>query len=267
MSKRLDLWLAENGMAKSRERAKELVKNGSVSVDGKIITKPSATVDENSIVTVAKSEQEYVGRGALKLKTAFEKFGLIVEGKCCGDIGASTGGFTQIMLENGARKVYAIDVGHGQLAKELIGDKRVVNCEGVNVRSLTKDFFQEPVELMAGDLSFISLKLVVPVLKECIEKNGDMVMLIKPQFEAGKQALNKKGIVKDKKDHIRVLDELLHFFEDTGLQVKDLKPSSIKGGDGNIEYLVWLENSATEVSFLNGINLRNFVDDVFEQYK
>ena len=120
MSKRLDLWLAENGMAKSRERAKELVKNGSVSVDGKIITKPSATVDENSIVTVAKSEQEYVGRGALKLKTAFEKFSLNVEGKCCGDIGASTGGFTQIMLENGARKVYAIDVGHGQLAKELV---------------------------------------------------------------------------------------------------------------------------------------------------
>ena len=267
MSKRLDLWLTENGLAKSRERAKELVKKGSVSVDGKVITKPSATVEENSVVTLSEQESGYVGRGALKLKTAFESFELNVQDKCCADIGASTGGFTQIMLENGARKVYAIDVGHDQLAKELVEDSRVVNCEGVNVRSLTKDFFHEPVEFMAGDLSFISLKLVVPVLKECISENGDMVMLIKPQFEAGKQALNKKGIVKDKKDHVRVLDELLHFFEDTGFQVKDLKPSSIKGGDGNIEYLVWLKNSKIEVSIFNRIDIKSFVEDVFAELK
>ena len=267
MSKRLDLYIAEKGLAKSRERAKELVKSGSVCVDGKIVTKPSAMVEVNSEITVIGHAFEYVGRGALKLKHAFECFDLNIENKICADIGASTGGFTQIMLENGAKKVYAIDVGHDQLAQELVQDNRVINCEGVNVRNLTKDFFSQPVEFMAGDLSFISLKLTIPPLKECIADNGEMVMLIKPQFEAGKQALNKKGIVKDKKDHVRVLTELLGFFEACGLTVKGLEPSSIKGGDGNIEYLAWLKNTSAEKSINTKLNVKDFVESAFLKFK
>lgn len=267
MSKRLDLLITEKGLAKSRERAKELVKNGSVCVNGKTVTKPSLMLEEDSEITLTGQASQYVGRGALKLKHAFDCFDLNVKGKICADIGASTGGFTQIMLENGAKKVYAVDVGHDQLDKKLAEDKRVVNCEGVNVRNLEKSFFSEPVEFMAGDLSFISLKLVVPVLKECICDNGEMVMLIKPQFEAGKQALNKKGIVKDKKDHVRVLQELLSFFESCDLSVMGLEPSAIKGGDGNIEYLAWLKNNRNKESFLNKLNVKSFVEEVFLKLK
>ena len=263
MGKRLDLCLVEKGFAKSRERAKELVKNGDVSVNGRTATKPSASVDEGSEICVAVDSFEYVGRGALKLKHAFECFDISVQDKCCADIGASTGGFTQVLLENGASKVYAVDVGHGQLASELAVDSRVVNCEGVNARNLTKEFFDEPVRFITGDLSFISLKLVVPVLKECLCDYGEMVMLIKPQFEAGKKALNKKGIVKDKKEHMRVLEDMLGFFESCGLCTAGLETSAIKGGDGNIEYLVWLKKSENSIDALLKIDFKAFVEAAF----
>ncbi len=244
MSKRLDLYLVENGYAQSRERAKNLILSGNVFVNDKSVLKAAVSVSDEDKIDVLGKDLEYVGRGALKLKYAFECFDISVNDKICADIGASTGGFTQIMLENGAKKVYAVDVGHGQLADIIKNDSRVVNCEGVNVRNLTKDFFCDGVEFMAADLSFISLKLVVPVLARCICDNGDLVTLIKPQFEAGKLALNKKGIVRNKKDHIRVLIELIQIFKYCGFSVVGLKVSAIKGGDGNIEYIAHLTKAA-----------------------
>ena len=265
-SKRLDVFLVENGYARSRERAKELINNGSVTVNGQAAKKASLSIDEHSKVKVNDSDLAYVGRGALKLKYAFEKFDIDVNDKCCADIGASTGGFTQVMLENGAKKVYAVDVGHDQLAKELATDKRVVNCEGVNVRELTADFFSEPIEFAAGDLSFISLNLVVPTLKDCIAENAQIILLIKPQFEAGKKALNKKGIVKDKKDHVRVLTQMLELFESCELSVCGLVRSAITGGDGNIEYLAWMKKSETD-SISNVFDVRAIVDNAFAELR
>lgn len=266
MSKRLDAFLVENGYAKSRERAKDLIKNGKVLVDSKTATKPSAAVDEDSCIEVNGEAFEYVGRGALKLLTAFKCFDLNIEGKCCADMGASTGGFTQVMLQKGAKKVYAVDVGHGQLAQKLADDDRVKNCEGINVRNLTADFFSEPVEFIGGDLSFISLKLVMPVLTECIADGGELVMLIKPQFEAGKQALGKKGIVRDKKDHVRVLCEMQECFESCGLCLRGLKVSAIRGGDGNIEYLAYLKKAGSKEKSVD-IDVKCFVDSAFEKFK
>lgn len=261
MIKRLDVFLVENSFVKSRAKAKELILSGSVSLNGTVVKKPAVLVDENCEISVLNNENtRYVGRGALKLKGAFECFNVSVKDKCCADIGASTGGFTQVLLENGAAKVYSIDVGHNQLAEELVNDNRVENCEGVNVRDLTPDFFGNTVEFMCGDLSFISLKPVIPLLKECLAENGEMIMLIKPQFEAGKKALNKKGIVKDKKDHVRVLQELLDFFETCGLALIDLIPSPITGGDGNIEYLVHLKKAEI---ISKRINVKEFVNSVF----
>lgn len=266
MSKRLDVFLVEKGYAKSRERAKEIIKDGKVFINSKVVTKPSVTVDKNNLVEVKGKTFGYVGRGALKLLTAFECFDLDIQGKCCADMGASTGGFTQVMLEKGAKKVYAVDVGHGQLAQELINDSRVENCEGINVRNLTADFFDEPVEFISGDLSFISLKLVMPVLTKCIADGGEMIMLIKPQFEAGKQALNKKGIVRDKKDHVRVLREISECFKSCGLCLSGLEVSAIQGGDGNIEYLAHLKKTDDMTDFMN-IDVKTFVESAFERFK
>ena len=216
MSERLDVYIVTNCGVKSRERAKQLIKNGFVSVNGKVCVKPSILVDENDVVKCRPDDMKFVGRGGLKLEHACDVFGLDLTGKVCADIGASTGGFTQCMLEHGAEFVYAVDVGHGQLDESLCNDSRVKNCEGVNARYLTANFFDRPVQFISGDLSFISLKLVIKSLCDCLCDGGEMVLLIKPQFEAGKQALNKKGIVKDRKDHVRVITELLGCFREIG---------------------------------------------------
>ncbi|MBQ9374960.1 MAG: TlyA family RNA methyltransferase [Ruminococcus sp.] len=261
MSKRLDVFLVEKSLVKSRAKAKELIQNGCVLVDGVVIKKPAESVCDGAKVTVS-DDTGYVGRGALKLKGAFESFDLNVTDKCCADLGASTGGFTQVLLMQGAKKVYAIDVGHGQLAQELVDDSRVINCEGVNVRDISPEFFDEPIEFICGDLSFISLRLVIPAVKDCLADSGDMVMLIKPQFEAGKQSLSKKGIVRDKKDHVRVLTELVSFFKDMELAVCGLAPSAITGGDGNIEYLVHLKKADGQKSM--AYDIKAFVNSAFE---
>lgn len=263
MSNRLDIFLVEKAYVKSRSKAKELVLNGSVTVNGKTAKKPSALVDEDCEIIISEDENQYVGRGAFKLKGAFECFDVSVKDKFCADIGASTGGFTQVLLEKGAKKVYAVDVGHGQLADELVSDKRVVNCEGVNVRDVTPEFFSDSIDFMCGDLSFISLRLVIPLLKECLAENGEMIMLIKPQFEAGRTALNKKGIVRDKKDHLRVLQELSDLFNDCGLAVLGISQSPIKGGDGNIEYLAYLKKTDMPINSAGKINLKELVSSAF----
>ena len=259
---RLDLYLTEHALAKSRERAKALIKAGCVKVDGKVCHKPSAEVAENAEVSVDDSGFEYVGRGLIKLETAFQAFSLDIADMVCADIGASTGGFTQCMLRRGARLVYAVDVGHGQLDKSLATDERVVNMEGVNARNLTVSSFDEQPEFISVDLSFISLTLVMPALAGCLKNGGNMAVLIKPQFEAGKSALNKKGVVRDKKDHIRVLQGMISLFDSCGLSVAGLVPSAIRGGDGNREYLACLVKG-TEVKAAH-IDVKRLVESAFD---
>lgn len=237
--KRLDAYLVGSGLTSSREKAKRLILDGKVTVNGKAVTKPSTQVEDTDSVSLAEGER-YVGRGALKLVGAFEEFGTDVKGLVCADIGASTGGFTQVMLERGASRVYAVDVGHGQLADELLADSRVVNCEGVNVRFLTGDFFKEPVRFAAVDLSFISLTQTLPAVAAALAEDAELAVLIKPQFEAGRQALNKHGIVRDRRVHERVLTSMLVFFDSLELSAAGLIASPVSGGDGNIEYLAQL---------------------------
>ncbi len=240
MPQRLDLYLVENGLARSRERAKLLIKSGSVLLNGKAAAKPSLIVTDNDNVEVLGDPVGYVGRGGLKLEHAFDQFTLDVTGRTAADIGASTGGFTECLLKLGAKKVYAVDVGHGQLDPSLKSDPRVVDMEGVNARYMTPDLFDERPSFLCGDLSFISLKLVIKPMLDCLSDDGELVLLIKPQFEAGRAALNKHGVVTDLKDHVRVINELTELFVQLGLTVCGLTYSAIKGSDGNTEYLVHL---------------------------
>lgn len=262
---RLDIYLTDNGLQKSRERAKKLIKNGCVKVNGKICTKPAFEVDDNVNIEINDSDPELVGRGGLKLAGAFKVFDVDVKNKVCVDIGASTGGFTQCLLRNGAEKVYAVDVGHDQLAVELINDSRVINCEGVNAKNLNKDFFDDIPDFASADLSFISLAQVIRPIYDCISDKGECIVLIKPQFEAGKKALNKKGIVKDKADHINVILNLCECFEQAGFGVCGISASDIKGGDGNIEYLVYLKKNSRD-DFLKNFDCRKFVNTAFSNF-
>ncbi len=261
---RLDVYLTENAAAKSRERAKVLIKSGKVTVNGKVCTKPAFEVGDDDIVESQPDDLAYVGRGGLKLAKAFDVFGLDVQGLVCADIGASTGGFTQCLLEHGAKTVYAVDVGHGQLDGSLLEDSRVVNCEGVNARELTKDMFSQQIRFISVDVSFISLELIIKPLCDVLADCGEMAVLIKPQFEAGKKALNKKGIVKDPKDHIRVLEKLVCAFNMHNLFVKGLTFSAVTGGDGNIEYLAHLCKQHCDNS---DIDIAALVKDAFEHFK
>jgi 23S rRNA (cytidine1920-2'-O)/16S rRNA (cytidine1409-2'-O)-methyltransferase len=240
---RLDIYLAKRDDVSSREKAKQLIKGGKVLLNGKKCTKPAQTVCGEDEITLTETER-YVGRGALKLAKAFEVFPIDVNGAVCADIGASTGGFTQILLEHGAEYVYAVDVGHGQLAEELARNEKVRNCEGVNVRYMPADFFDRKVEFMCCDLSFISLRQVLPAMSEALDDGGKIVALIKPQFEAGRSALGKNGLVKDRKKHCEVLCGICDFFSDVSLSLQGLDFSPICGGDGNIEYLAYLVKSS-----------------------
>ncbi|EXM37787.1 hemolysin [Ruminococcus albus SY3] len=258
---RLDVYLTENGISKSRERAKTMIKSGCVKLNGAVCSKPAAEVGEGDTVEADDSSFDYVGRGLIKLETAFQAFKLDINGLVCADIGASTGGFTQCMLKRGAKLVYAVDVGRDQLDKILLEDDRVVNMEGVNARYLTSSDFPEKPQFISVDLSFISLTQVMPALVSCLDNGGKMVVLIKPQFEAGKAALNKKGIVRDKKDHLRVLRDMTAFFTSCGLSVVGIVPSGITGGDGNREYLAYLINDGRAAAA--SIDLKKLVDNAF----
>ncbi len=242
---RLDSYLTEKGLASSREKAKRLILDGKVSVNGTAVMKPSFQVSESDSVQ-AEHGDGYVGRGAYKLIGALDSFGIELGGRVCADIGASTGGFTQVMLEHGAARVYAVDVGHGQLDKSLVADARVVNCEGVNVRSIPEDYFGEKVSFAACDLSFISLKVVLPAVCAALSENAELVTLIKPQFEAGRQAVGKNGLVRSPKDHEQVLIQMCAFFAAEGLALLGLISSPIKGGDGNAEYLAHLTKAKAD---------------------
>ncbi len=234
---RLDVWLSENGV-KSREEAKRLILAGAVEVKGKK-ARPSLDVGEEDVVTVL-ARSRYVSRGGYKLEAAVEHFNISVEGLCCLDIGASTGGFTDCLLQRGAAFVYALDVGHGQLDESIAKDDRVCSLEGVNIRNVEAGDFERDIDFICCDVSFISLKLVLPVIYRVL-KGKHAAVLIKPQFECGKSGLGKGGIVKSDKVAERVKEDIKAFARMTGFDVTGIIPSPIKGGDGNREFLMVVE--------------------------
>ena len=244
---RLDVYLTENGLAPSREKAKAYIMAGTVYVNNQKTDKAGALVSDEDSVEMRGKKMPYVSRGGLKLEKAVNSFGLDLSGTVCMDAGASTGGFTDCMLKNGATKVYSVDVGYGQLAWELRTDERVVNLERTNVRYLTQEQVPEKVNFISADLSFISLKLVLPVLKNFLTDDGQMVCLIKPQFEAGRENVGKKGVVRDKSVHEEVIQNIYDFANSVGLFAHGLDFSPVRGPEGNIEYLILLSQSPENI--------------------
>lgn len=248
MSKiRLDVLLVNKGMTESRERAKALIMAGQVFIDNQKCDKAGMMVDEDTAVPEIRGEKlKYVSRGGLKLEKAMKEFPITLEGKTTMDIGASTGGFTDCMLQNGASKVFAVDVGYGQFAWKLRQDERVVNMERTNIRYVTKDDIGCELDFASIDVSFISLKLVLPVAYELLKDNGELVALIKPQFEAGREQVGKKGVVKDINVHYSVIKTVLDFAKSINFHVAGLSFSPVKGPEGNIEYLAYLKKHECE---------------------
>lgn len=232
---RLDEALVARGLYPSRSRARDAVLRGTVKVDGERAAKPSQTVGANTVLTIADEAQGYVSRAALKLKHGLAQFGILATGKACLDIGASTGGFTQVLLEEGAAHVTAIDVGHGQMKLE---DPRVTLIEGLNARDLSTEHLDRSIQLIVCDVSFISLRLALPAAMQLAEEGALLVALIKPQFEAGRDAIGKGGLVTDPQVHERVCSEITDFLRAQGWRVLGVEPSPVEGGDGNREFLV-----------------------------
>lgn len=237
---RLDVLLVNNGLAESREKAKRTIMAGLVTVDGRVEDKPGSTFDPESEISVTGRECPYVSRGGLKLEKAIKEWGVDCEGTVCMDMGASTGGFTDCMLQHGAVKVYAIDVGYGQLDYKLRTDERVVNMEKTNIRYLDSSLIDEPIDLISIDVSFISLKHMFPVASEVLADDGKVVCLVKPQFEAGREQVGKGGIVRDPKVHEEVINNVIGYAAENGLYPHVLSHSPIKGTKGNIEYILLL---------------------------
>ena len=240
---RLDIALTQRGLAESREKAKALIMAGQVYLNGQKELKAGAAVKPDDEIEVRGSRNPFVSRGGLKLQKAAEKFDIDLSGCVCMDIGASTGGFTDCMLSHGAKKVYSIDVGYGQLAWKLRTDERVVNMERTNFRYVTHEQIPEDIDFASVDVSFISLKIILPVLRELLKADGQAVCLIKPQFEAGREKIGKKGVVRDPQVHIEVVENTVAFALERGFDVKNLDFSPIKGPEGNIEYLMHIEKS------------------------
>lgn len=238
MKERLDVMLVKCGLAESREKAKAIIMSGIVYVDGQKEDKAGTTFSDDVKIEVRGKTLRYVSRGGLKLEKAMEQFGIELEGKVCMDCGASTGGFTDCMLQNGAIKVYSVDVGHGQLAWKLRNDDRVVCMEKTNMRYVTEEDIEELAQFVSIDVSFISLKKILPAVRRILTDDGEVVALIKPQFEAGRENVGKKGVVRDKKVHEEVITMITQFAVEHSFQLLHLDYSPIKGPEGNIEYLL-----------------------------
>ncbi len=263
---RLDIELFQRGLCKSRERARQLIKNGNVMTDGTVCIKPSFIINDDTDIQVSGDIHKYVGRGGLKLEKALSYFEISVDGLVCVDIGASTGGFTDCMLQNGAAKVYALDVGHSQLDEFLLNDKRVINMEKMNIRETVISDFNDTINFIATDVSFISLKLVIPKIKELLMPDGESVVLIKPQFEAGKGNINKTGLVKNPHIHRQILNDITQFAKETGFIIAGLCVSPIKGGSGNSEYLMYLKKlSDLLVQSQYKYNIDGLIKEVFTE--
>ena len=247
MKKRLDVLLVERRLADSREKAKAIIMTGNVFVNGQREDKAGTTFDEEKAsIQIKGHTMKYVSRGGYKLEKAIEVFGVDVRDKVCMDIGSSTGGFTDCMLQNGAVKVFAVDVGRGQLDWKLRQDERVVSMEKTNIRYVTPEDIGEAVAFASVDVSFISLALVLPAARNLLTEDGHMVCLIKPQFEAGREKVGKKGVVREKSVHLEVIEMVMDYARSIGLGIRGLEFSPIKGPEGNIEYLLYLQNFLQE---------------------
>lgn len=239
---RLDQLVYDLGYTESRERAKTTIMSGLVFVNGQRADKPGTPVAPDAKIEVRGEALPFVSRGGFKLDKALRVFPVDPTGKICVDCGASTGGFTDVLLQHGAAKVYAVDVGYGQLAWKLRTDERVINLERTNLRYVTREQIPEPIELAVMDVSFISIKLVLPAIKELLLPGADLVCLIKPQFEAGREEVGKKGVVRDSAVHCEAINNILSFVPEIGLTAMGLDYSPIKGPEGNIEYICHLKN-------------------------
>lgn len=247
MKERLDVLLVEQGYAASREKAKAIIMSGNVFVNGQREDKAGTTFDPTKANIEVKGQTlKYVSRGGLKLEKAMAQFAISLENKVCMDIGASTGGFTDCMLQNGAIKVYSVDVGHGQLAWSLRNDERVVCMEKTNFRYLTREDIQDDLDFASVDVSFISLSKILLPARRLLKDYGQMVCLIKPQFEAGKEKVGKKGVVREQSVHREVIEKIFTLADILGFQILDLEYSPIKGPEGNIEYLIHIEKNPAE---------------------
>ena len=255
MKERLDILLTERGLFPSREKAKTSIMAGIVTVDGQVADKPGMKIDTDAEITVKEPACPYVSRGGLKLEKAIEVFGISLEGAEAADIGASTGGFTDCMLQNGASHVTCIDVGYGQLDWKLRNDPRITNMEKTNVRYLDTEAMGQNMDFISIDVSFISLKLVLPVAEKLLKEDGCMVALVKPQFEAGRSQVGKKGIVRDPAVHLEVLEKVRGFASECGLYPAGLDFSPVTGTGGNIEYLLFMKKKLCD----NNIDAREVV--------
>ena len=243
---RLDVLMVQRNLAESREKAKALIMSGIVYVNGQKEDKAGTSFEETVQIEVRGSTLKYVSRGGLKLEKAMSRFGVQLAGKVCMDVGASTGGFTDCMLQNGAVKVYAVDVGHGQLAWKLRNDDRVICMEKTNIRYVTPEDIGDRIEFSSIDVSFISLTKVLGPVKQLLTDNGQVVCLIKPQFEAGREKVGKKGVVREKSVHLEVIEMVMDYARSIGFGILGLEFSPIKGPEGNIEYLLYLQNYPQE---------------------
>lgn len=260
---RLDIFLLKKGFFDSRERAREAIKNKEVFLDGKIEEKCGRKVDLNAKIEFVGRKNPYVSRGGLKLEKAIKEYNIDLTNKICMDIGASTGGFTDCMMQNQCSKVYAIDVGTDQLHEKLRVNHNVISMENTNIKDLSLEEIGEEIDFISIDVSFISLEKVLPKAKEFLKKNGELLALIKPQFQCTRGELNKKGVVKNKKSHIRIIKEVIDFSQSLGLKVENVDYSPIKGPNGNIEYLMYCKNNNGIVANIKDLNSVEIVERAF----
>lgn len=267
MKERLDVMLVNRGMVESREKAKALIMAGEVFVDGQREDKAGSMFKEECRIELRGTPMKYVSRGGYKLEKMVELHGIRLEGKTCMDVGASTGGFTDCMLQNGAQKVYAIDVGTNQLVWKLRNDERVISMEKTNIRNVVPEMIPDKIDFVTIDVSFISLKLVLPPVKALLSEHAELVCLIKPQFEAGREKVGKKGIVREAETHLEVLQQVLGFTCELGFLVKDVTFSPIRGTEGNIEYLMFLQNTGEATERPDDEYLKVLVSQSHEELK
>lgn len=258
MKERLDVLVVKQGLAESREKAKAMIMSGDIFINGQREDKAGSMFLEDVVVELRGKPMKYVSRGGLKLEKALLEFDLSLENKICMDIGASTGGFTDCMLQNGAIKVYAVDVGYGQFAWKLRQDERVVCMEKTNIRYVTIDQIGEPLDFASVDVSFISLTKVLPAANLLMNEGGELICLIKPQFEAGRDKVGKKGVVREPETHLEVIQKIIDFSIENGFSVRNLSFSPIKGPEGNIEYLIHLKKE-TVATINEGVDAQDIV--------
>ncbi|HAH18121.1 TlyA family RNA methyltransferase [uncultured Eubacterium sp.] len=260
MKERLDVLLVNKGLCESRQKAKAIIMSGNVYVENQKEDKAGSMFDVNANIEVRGHVLPYVSRGGLKLEKAINNYNLDLKDKICMDVGASTGGFTDCMLQNGAIKVYSVDVGHGQLAWKLRNDERVVCMEKTNIRYVTNEDIPDLIDFTSIDVSFISLTLVLPVVKNLLNIGGEVVALIKPQFEAGREKVGKKGVVRDPQVHFEVIEKVVNFSNELGFKLLDIEFSPIKGPEGNIEYLIHLKKESNEEEYRADNDVEAFLE-------